>query len=69
MAPTGRVTVHLSSTELQAARRVALEVVGSGESASVNLSCESRPVCDFITLTGKIRAETCIGAHDLCSSC
>jgi hypothetical protein len=44
MAPSGRVSVHLSSSELISAQRVDLEVVGSGDSASAAISGETRQV-------------------------
>jgi hypothetical protein len=43
MAPSGRIQVHLSSTELQGAKQVALEVIGTGETASTEISGETRP--------------------------
>ncbi len=44
MAPSGRVQVHLFSRELQDAKLVELEVVGTGETASTKISGETRPV-------------------------
>lgn len=44
MAPSGRVSVHLSSSDLASAQRVDLEVLGSGGSASAAISGEARPV-------------------------
>jgi hypothetical protein len=43
MAPSGRVSVHLSSSDLASAQRVDLEVLGSGGSASAAISGETRP--------------------------